>query len=308
MPIELSRIVHMLCITPFRNPGGAIACVVPSVLLVLSTGCLAPRPMDFTWDDEAIHTRESALVVTLGTWNIAGRGLAEHLALELEEVETDFLFLQEVHTVDFPPFEATVFDLDDGRWAVIGPINEVRSDGTMEAQVILSRYPILETGIVPLDRSGAKKRVALWANVDLGFTSLLLVNTDHEISLFRLGPDDRQKQVDSLLAYLESIDGRLPVLLGGDFNTGGAWLSPLSGISSSAENQRLYLDMEEAGFVPAFPKEELPLTFYQFPWPIRRTLDHLFARHAQPLHTSTHWRRDLSDHALVRGSFLVSTK
>lgn len=163
--------------------------------------------------------------------------------------------------------------LPAGNWHVVFvPVNVASGAGSVwwEGQAVASRFPVARVDLWDLERSGTKHRVAVCAWLDTPQGSVLVVNTDHEVGV-RLGPDDREKQVRSLLRKLSKIPHHVPVVVAGDFNTGG---DVLAGLSSQDEIACLNHRMSQAGFsvLPGIPDDFI--TFRQFLF--ARHLDHLF--------------------------------
>lgn len=270
------------------------------VVTLLLTACLTPsnRSLTYTQADPEAST------ITVATWNIAESPLTEeHIAVIESAPHIDVLLLQEImvtegpllvtHEGSFPPFDSKI----------LLPVNPAR-DGKYESQAILVRGRIDNHRVLPLEHSGEKRRVALLAEVELhSGERLVVVNTDHEISLFGLGPRDRQLQVNSLVEHLSGIGDDLPVIVGGDFNSGGAWFRPFWGMTSTGEITGIDMALAPIGFSPTFEKANRPITFFQPPWPVWRTLDMLYFRDVKSLSWETHWHPHLSDHALVVGVY-----
>jgi endonuclease/exonuclease/phosphatase family metal-dependent hydrolase len=81
---------------------------------------------------------------------------------------------------------------------------------------ILSRYPIADSGVVPLPRGGVPlARNALWADLDLGGGRLRLVVTHlHHVE----GPEGTRVRLAQIPRLLEGVAGRPATVLLGDLN------------------------------------------------------------------------------------------
>jgi endonuclease/exonuclease/phosphatase family metal-dependent hydrolase len=182
--------------------------------------------------------------------------------------------------------------LPPGTWhGVYAPVNH--AGNTWEGQAIVSRWPIQKTEVWDLERSGRKRRVALAAWLATPNGPLLFINTDHETSLVQTGPQDRARQVRSLLLRL--VNHRdLPCILVGDFNTSG-WL----GMDAASEIAALRSSLGDIGFAP-HSETFNETTFHS--WPLSLSLDHMFGRRV----TCSEWGvhpTEGSDHYVLWGRF-----
>jgi endonuclease/exonuclease/phosphatase family metal-dependent hydrolase len=172
--------------------------------------------------------------LTVLSYNIKNQ---ENIAGLLSDVELfkqiDLLALQEVrlspvqedHFVD--PFLKTVKKI--WPYQCEERVNAL-SHGFWESQIILSRYKIQQCGAFDLEKTGEKKRIALWAQIEIEKDRpLLFINTDHETDQFQFsGFPDRQKQLKTLVQRLNHCQEWLcegcqqwPTIVVGDFNTSG---------------------------------------------------------------------------------------
>ena len=216
-----------------------------------------------------------------GTYNLHNRADRDGLAADIRA-------LPFVNTWVFQEFNISSADLQEwngehatearkplsdllppGRWR--GSLMPCNFDGkTWECQVIASRFQVAGAETFELEHADPKRRAALvvWLTLE-GMTQVRVINSDHETALFRLGPRDRAKQLQSLAAYLHSHATREPTVLLGDFNTSGNWLQGYSSIAEIQETNRI---LASCGLNPA-PLPPTP-TFHW--WPASLQLDHIF--------------------------------
>ncbi|MCC5876304.1 MAG: endonuclease/exonuclease/phosphatase family protein [Candidatus Sumerlaeia bacterium] len=279
------------------------ACLILLLVLlvaVVTSGCLAPRDRSHRFPSP---TEETA-TFTVATWNIAEKPFSpKHLEAIGQDNGIDILLLQEIMIRAEEPLQAVEKAHPPFDAKVVVPVNPA-GDGMYESQAILVRGRIDEHHILPLDHVGEKQRVALLAKVDLhSGERLVVINTDHEISFFGLGPNDRQHQVNSLVGHLATLDHSLPIIVGGDFNSGGAWTRPFWGMTYTREIDDIDKTLGAVDFKPLFQPSHRPLTFFQPPWPVWRTLDLFYFRDLEPVAWETRWHPHLSDHAMVVATF-----
>ncbi|MEM7681205.1 MAG: endonuclease/exonuclease/phosphatase family protein [Planctomycetota bacterium] len=175
------------------------------------------------------------------------------------------------------PPDALRHALPPGEWhALFVPMNPAAGGRAWEGMAIASRMPVQETEIWTLRATSAKRRAALCAKLALpNGRSIWVVNTDHEVGVFSITPDDRQQQVDDLLEKLQSpAFAKHPLALLGDFNTTGRPLR-LCGASAADEVGALRESLARAGMDP-LPGGDPPNTFRAFP--VTYPLDHIFTR------------------------------
>jgi endonuclease/exonuclease/phosphatase family metal-dependent hydrolase len=185
-------------------------------------------------------------VLTVATYNV--HGLQEVNAIRTDLAKLDHVTvwcLQEFTHASGGEAERV---LPPGRWYVATiPLNrDPRHPREWEAQVIASRFPIERVDVWPLDDAGAKRRVALAARVDVNGCPVLVVNTDHEPSMFAWR-NGNAVQVKRLVEHLRRCDEDA-VIVAGDFNC-SASLFRLTG--NTAHARRVDAAMANAGFAPA---------------------------------------------------------
>ena len=178
--------------------------------------------------------------------------------------------------------------LPAGRWHVAAArVNRLREIGSddWEAQAVVSRFPIEAAGGWPLDASGAKRRMALVAQLDVGGRAVCVVNTDHEPSFFS-GRDGNRRQVGRLVERLEGWVAEEPagdttaaagrcVVVAGDFNcAGNLW----RGYGNGEHVVRVDRALAPLGLRPAAPRARAA-TFNA--WPLWLRLDRVYVRGAR---------------------------
>ena len=99
------------------------------------------------------------------------------------------------------------------------PANRDPKRRQWESQVIASRFPIERVDVWPLDDRGAKRRVALTARIDVAGRTVLVVNTDHEPSMFAWR-DGNRRQARRLADRVWACGNEF-VIVAGDFNCAG---------------------------------------------------------------------------------------
>ena len=189
--------------------------------------------------------------------------------------------------------------LPPGRWHVAAArVNRLREIGSRdwEAQAVVSRFPIDDARGWALDASGAKRRVALVAQIDVGGRAVCVVNTDHEPSFFS-GRDGNRRQVGRLAARLGQwlgggeADGC--VVVAGDFNcAGNLW----RGYGNAGHVVRVDRALAPLGLRPAAPPARAA-TFSA--WPLWLRLDRVYARGARVTRSGVGRPGGGSDHAPV---------
>lgn len=159
----------------------------------------------------------------------------------------------------------------DGEWFSCFRALNQESANAWEGQAIVSSLPISNCRLIPLQFNGRKQRAALQAEIHFHSTPIWIVNTDHEVKLFELGPSDRKRQLDSLVEYFTS-DQNIPVVLLGDFNTTGS-MNPF-GLSSAEEIEQTYEILARVDFKPLMGIPSGAVTFKTW----GNQLDHILLR------------------------------
>jgi endonuclease/exonuclease/phosphatase family metal-dependent hydrolase len=147
----------------------------------------------------------------------------------------------------------------------------------VEGQVLASRLPILDSLLIPLQASGKKKRAALGIQVDINNKRIWILNTDHEVEVFKLGFEDRKKQLASLLDFTARL--HTPVVIMEDFNTTGDQ-RPTKYLSNSDEVQLTYQILKDHGFTWPHSIPENEFTYESLF--INNFLDHIFLKDLKP--------------------------
>jgi endonuclease/exonuclease/phosphatase family metal-dependent hydrolase len=233
--------------------------------------------------------------LTVVSWNIAyGRSL-ERVAGVLQRLDPDVCLLQEVDAgcrrSGFVNIAASLGERLGMHWVFAGEFQEIGEGRpgmpALTGQAILSGCPIESPDVIPFSRQAKLRWHVNPVQPRRGARIALLAET-FGMRVYNLhlesGKDDvfRRAQVEDVMAA-EHSRGRedVPVIIGGDFNTGRSGHAPL-------------LEMLRArGFEDPFPTE--PAT--------RRTstghpqaLDWLFVRQLVPLSATIAGNDDASDH------------
>ena len=147
---------------------------------------------------------------------------------------------------------------------------------------LLSDFPLSDVSRItlPVTGPGGRRRIALSANVDLGLTTLRIVNAHLET---RITPKARAEQMQALLA--NSVDDNEPMIILGDFNT------------FTARHTRTMTElMQQQGFDT--PMGGDVATFRTFVL-LRLKLDWIWLRGIPPLATQVESNIKVSDHRPV---------
>lgn len=247
----------------------------------------------------------SAVTTTVGSYNIHNQGDITGLAADFKQLQDlDVLAMQEVKVEAGPVMilSESLLTLLNLTWRFhcVERVNQ-NANGTWESLVIASRYPILDCGVLALNHSGTKNRVAHWAKIKTAKSSpLLVINTDHETNLFlTLGYPDRKKQLQSLVNYLndcrqwlESGCEKWPTLLAGDFNTSEVSFS--SPLATKNEIKHTVLFLQKADLKRVAPCLGHHSTFESFMGLYQ--LDHLFIKNLRSSCRLSLKNRQGSDH------------
>jgi endonuclease/exonuclease/phosphatase family metal-dependent hydrolase len=251
-----------------------------------------------------------AIEISVGSYNIHRQEHLEGLAADFVRLKTvDVLALQEVELQNSSELPPTLGALLESSWRFhcAERVNQNRN-GTWESLALISRFPILKCGVLPLAHSGAKKRVALWALVDFSEVDpLLVINTDHETSaLLMLGFPDRKKQLESLKQHLSVCAQWLepgcegwPTVVLGDFNTSGLSLSSPFASKDELAKTIAFLQTVQLEYTPPCPDQEI--TFQAF-WGYYN-LDQLFFKNLRSSCRMSLKTRQGSDHLPVWSTF-----
>jgi endonuclease/exonuclease/phosphatase family metal-dependent hydrolase len=287
---------------------GLVKCLAGCAILLSLVGCNAQRAQS---DDAPLFVQSFVLNktdlapqgqlndLTLGTYNVHGLSDVQALHDDLEALSfVNVWAFQEVKarldgqgatdSAQVPPELIHNFTaiLPSGTWyGVYVPLNQ--RDGLWEGQAIVSRWPIAKVDVWPLERTGRKRRIALCAWLDTPLGNIPFINTDHETAWAGIGPDDRAKQVASLVLKLTRETPPAGIVVG-DFNTSGDWL----GMGAKREIAALVESMDKAGFIPARPDPDA-ITFHA--GLLDLSLDHVFLKNMSCDHQEI-YRGKGSDH------------
>jgi endonuclease/exonuclease/phosphatase family metal-dependent hydrolase len=141
----------------------------------------------------------------------------------------DALGLTYIHVADFPPQGAN-------------------GDGL----VTLSRFPLKNTGIIPLKRFNlvfhSRRRIALVQTVETPLGEVLLFNLHLDT---RINPEKRLEQLSAVLDASRS--ETRPVIIGGDFNTGDyLWVNHVIPVPNGRQTGAVIERMAESEFESPF--------------------------------------------------------
>ena len=159
-----------------------------------------------------------AASLTVATYNVHGLRNCAGVRRDLAALDDVLVWCQqEVPHADGREIESI---LPPGAWHVAAiPVNPDPKRHAWEAQVIASRFPIERVDVWPLDDRGAKRRVALAAQIDVGGHPVLVVNTDHEPSMLAWR-DGNTLQARQLAERVRACGSEI-VIVAGDFNCAG---------------------------------------------------------------------------------------
>lgn len=215
-------------------------------------------------------------VLRPATYNI--KGLSDRAGL-IEDFQTmseygiQIFALQEVHVRpeerEFPA--ALLRLLPDGEWFSCFRALNLEDSKLWEGQAIVSALPFSKCRLIPLEHNGDKRRAAVKAEFQFENSPVWVVNTDHEVKLFELGPSDRARQLHSLENFFAA-NRDIPVVLLGDFNTTGN--SYPFGLSSEDEIKRTYEILARVGFTSLSSIPRYAITFKTW----GNQLDHILLR------------------------------
>jgi endonuclease/exonuclease/phosphatase (EEP) superfamily protein YafD len=237
--------------------------------------------------------------LSLLQWNVYVGGVTpEELRRALEQYQPDVVTLQEADLGAIAADEAL---------AAAYPHRLVRDGETAPSLAILSRFPIVDSGVPPMDESAWDMPRVVWARLDVGGRTVTLVNAHpipprtfepgcSPLRCYNAGPRDAQiADVRRLVEQLRAGTGD-PLLLAGDMNV--------------TEREPAYFDLATglrdahrvagAGFGASWRPAGLGLEAGLL------RIDYIFTDgRARPLglHTDCAWRG--SDHCLLVGSFAL---
>lgn len=271
----------VLSLTVAWHPLKRIAFIFALLVCSTAIGCRSGKDSPPTLQQLTLYgdlQKQAALIetpVTVGTYNLhwlRDKPGLRNLLRRLPQV--NIWCFQEVRA---PGDDDTALVADlahilpPGPWhVVVARVNRLREIGSSdwESQAIASRFPIRDAAIWPVDETGAKRRLALTALMNVPGLPLRVVNVDHEPSY--LGWRDRNAaQVRALVERLAATpDDR--VVVAGDFNaSGNLW----RGYGTSSHGGRIHRSMAALGFVPV---EVAKPTFRA--WPLVLRIDRIYVR------------------------------
>lgn len=225
----------------------------------------------------------------VGTYNLRNLGNPIGLEKDLQELPlVDIWAFQEVMFRGRTPFSTFSKLLPkEGFWRVSAPISIKDSSADIwEGHAIVSRFPIEQTGIIPLQQALVQARAALYAIININGKRILFINTDHDIDHWQVGYLERQKNIRSLLAGIERLNFDGPQIVVGDFNTADSYPNWVRGLRGRDEIRLTQQDFINQGWQTPASQHSDPYTFSQMG--IKQQLDHFFFK---GLFSSTPWRR-----------------
>lgn len=279
LPIALAPGMVLLRLT--------LATAAAAFLLVYPPAFGAPAP------SPAADTPELGVL----SWNLYVGGVTPGALREaLAEHQPDVVLLQEA---DWEALAA------DGELLAAYPYRRLRPEETAPSLAILSRYPIIDSGVPELPGDVWDMPRLVWARLDLGGQAVTVVNahpmpprtfgaTCPLLRCYNTGP--RDAQITGIRAYVDELQRRYgdPLILAGDMNV--------------SERERAYDDLA-AGLSDAHRAAGLGFGASWRPGQLNLPLgliriDYLFASPgAVPLTFTTDCARRGSDHCLVAGRF-----
>ena len=244
--------------------------------------------------DASAQVRDAGSL-TVATYNVHGLRNRAGVRRDLAALDDVLVWcLQEVPYADDRGIESI---LPPGTWhVVVIPVHPDPKARAWEAQVIASRFPLNRIDVWPLDDRGAKRRVALAAQIDLGGRTVLVVNSDHEPSMLAWR-DGNTLQAQRLAERVRTC-GEEFVIVAGDFNCAGN----LVRLRGNAANLR-HVDHTLAGAGLATLATASP-TFRSGLF--RARLDRIYARGMQPVAGAIATTSRGSDHFPVWAVFRPS--
>jgi endonuclease/exonuclease/phosphatase family metal-dependent hydrolase len=236
-----------------------------------------------------VRDADSLIVATYNVHGLRNRAGVRRDLAALDDVLV--WCLQEVPYADDRQIESI---LPPGTWHVaVIPVNHDAKRRAWEAQVIASRFPLKLVDVWPLDDHGAKRRVALAAQIDVGGHPILVVNTDHEPSMLAWR-DGNTLQARRLADRVRECGDKF-IIVAGDFNCAGN----LYRLRGNTAHVRLIDDtLARAGLAPL---ETTGCTFRS--GLVRSRLDRVYARGMQPVAGAVAVASSGSDHFPVRVRF-----
>jgi len=168
----------------------------------------------------AVPATAGSAELSVLSWNIYVGGVSpEQLRAALAEYQPDVVMLQEARWRMFA---------DDAELAASYPYQLLRPEEAAPGMVILSRFPILESGVPSLDSDHWDMPRMLWARLDLGDRTVTVVNA-HPIAP-RIGGAGcrlaacyntgwRDRQISDVRAVIDALRRPAePLIVAGDMN------------------------------------------------------------------------------------------
>lgn len=238
-----------------------------------------------------------AAELTVMQWNVFVGGVEPaDLERALVEYRPDVVTLQEA---DLELLAADDFVRTAYPYRLVGP------DNTAPSLALLSRYPIVESGVPELDSAVFDMPRLVWARIDLGGRTVAVANAHpippvtfgeecNVLRCYNSGPRDAQiAAIRNFVAELQQRTGD-PLILAGDMNV--------------AEREPAYFDLATglrdahraagSGFGTSWRPHALGLPFGLI------RIDYIFTSEGvQPLALETECKRHVSDHCLLVGWF-----
>lgn len=265
----------------------ALALVAATFLIVYPPAWALPGPP------------AAAPELTVLQWNVfVGEVSPAELERALVRHRPDVVTLQEA---DLELLAADDFLRVAYPYRLLGP------DETAPSLAVLSRYPIVESGVPELDPAAFDMPRVVWARVELGDQTVTVVNAHpippvtfgegcNVLRCYNAGP--RDAQIVAVRRFVEGLRQRTgdPLILAGDMNV--------------TEREPAYFDLAAglrdahraagSGFGTSWRPDALGLPFGLL------RIDYILAdERARPLGLETDCRRRASDHCMLVGSFSI---
>jgi endonuclease/exonuclease/phosphatase family metal-dependent hydrolase len=265
-----------------------IQSLLPFCLLLAACtgGCSSGGDKNFVPTLETFHlsgpaVQSESAELTLATFNVHQMQNPDGLKADMQAVPAVQIWLLQEVAVPQPgqDLTATVGKLrsilPQGQWyGALVRVNPTAKGAAWDGQAIVSRYPLHDGQVWPLEASGPKRRRALKVDVDSPLGTITVVNTDHEMSFLDPVYGNRM-QVNDLIDRLAADPSRLAIV-GGDFNSAGNAFRIKTSAANVAEIARR---LAEVGF-HALPERSAESSTFR--WMFAGVqLDHLFSRGLQ---------------------------